>query len=258
VTAPAAGTRDWDAASYDALPLPHLEWGRRTLARLPLSGGETVLELGCGTGRDTAKLLARLPRGRVIALDGSPAMIERTLANCGGDPRLRTVHHDLREPLPLPDASVDAVFSVATLHWLPDHAAVFAELARVMRPGARLALDYGGAGNTPEVLAALRDLGRGAPEWTYGTAESERAALAAVGFDELDVRLSAQPPFRVGAHLERFLTTVILGHQLAGMPPDERPAFVAAVAERLPRGEVCYVRLEAAACRAVVTTVNRT
>lgn len=46
--------REWDATTYDSLPLPHLEWGRRTLDRLGLSGDERVLDLGCGTGRDTS------------------------------------------------------------------------------------------------------------------------------------------------------------------------------------------------------------
>jgi hypothetical protein len=62
-SAPLVQPREWDAASYDTLPLPHEQWGQRLLATLPLAGDETVLDVGAGTGRDTAALLDRLPRG---------------------------------------------------------------------------------------------------------------------------------------------------------------------------------------------------
>lgn len=62
---------EWDAQSYDALPLPHKRWGPHTIGRLRLAGGETVADVGCGTGRDAGHLLqllvpdpARLDAGR--------------------------------------------------------------------------------------------------------------------------------------------------------------------------------------------------
>lgn len=72
--------REWDADSYDTLPLPHERWGQRLLATLPLRGDETVLDVGTGTGRDTEVLLRRLPDGHVIAVDGSAAMLARLRA----------------------------------------------------------------------------------------------------------------------------------------------------------------------------------
>jgi ubiquinone/menaquinone biosynthesis C-methylase UbiE len=62
---------EWDAESYDVLPLPHKRWGPRTISRLRLAGDETVADIGCGTGRDAQHLLQLLPRGRVLAIDGS-------------------------------------------------------------------------------------------------------------------------------------------------------------------------------------------
>ncbi|MDQ1672726.1 MAG: trans-aconitate 2-methyltransferase [Frankiaceae bacterium] len=242
--------REWDAAGYDALPLPHVEWGRRTLARLPLRGDETVLELGCGTGRDTEALLEALPHGHVIALDGSAQMIERTKERCSeAGSRLAMLQADLREPLALADASVDAVFSVATLHWVPDHVAVFAELARVLRPGGRMALDYGGPGNVAEVGEALVALGRNYAEVDFPGQEQEEAALAAAGFAEATVEVRQEPPFVPGEHLHRYLATICLGRQLTELAGPERDALVDEVARRIPDGALHYVRTEVTARR---------
>ena len=77
-----ASTRDWDAASYHRVSVPHEEWAKSVLERLPLDGGETVLDAGCGSGRVTGMLIERLPEGRVIAADGSPSMIEKVRRPC--------------------------------------------------------------------------------------------------------------------------------------------------------------------------------
>ena len=69
--------RDWDAATYDRVSQPQQEWAKGVLARLPLEGHETVLDAGCGSGRVTEKLVERLPAGRVIAVDGSQAMVDK-------------------------------------------------------------------------------------------------------------------------------------------------------------------------------------
>jgi trans-aconitate 2-methyltransferase len=250
----ATDPREWDARSYDSLPMPHVEWGRRTLTRLPLAGHETVLELGCGAGRDTAALLDRLPAGHVIGLDASEQMLAHTRERCGGADgsaggRLTLLRADLREPLPVPDGSVDAVFSVATLHWVPDHRAVFAELARVLRPGGRVALDYGGPGNVAEVTSALAELGRHYDEVHFLDAEQESAALAAAGFAEFEVRVRPDEPFVPGEHLHQFLRTICLGRHIRELESDEGEQLVAAVAERLPGGALHYVRTEVTATR---------
>ena len=71
-----AMTRDWDARTYDRVADPQTRWGTAVLDRLPLDGDERVLDAGCGSGRVTELLAERLPRGRVVALDGSPSMVD--------------------------------------------------------------------------------------------------------------------------------------------------------------------------------------
>ena len=150
---------DWDAVTYERIADPQFGWGAAVVERLELEGDETVLDAGCGPGRVTELLLDRLPRGRVVALDGSPAMIGRARERLRrfGD-RARFLVADVGEPIPLAEP-VDAIVSTATFHWVPDHDALFRNLAAVLRPGGQLVAQCGGAGNLDTVVAALRDLG---------------------------------------------------------------------------------------------------
>src|SRR6476661_6808977 len=101
--------RDWDAVTYDRVADPMTRWGSDVLARLPLRGDETVLDAGCGSGRVTERLVQRLPAGRVVALDGSPAMVEATRERLARyATQVEFMVADLTAPLPLPDAGVDA------------------------------------------------------------------------------------------------------------------------------------------------------
>src|SRR3954468_17848429 len=75
--------RDWNAASYQRVSAPLEQWGRDVLDRLELEGDERVLDAGCGTGRVTAALLDKLPRGELLAVDGSAAMVEEARARFG-------------------------------------------------------------------------------------------------------------------------------------------------------------------------------
>ncbi|OHV46034.1 class I SAM-dependent methyltransferase [Pseudofrankia sp. BMG5.36] len=247
--------REWDATTYDSLPLPHERWGRRTLARLELSGTETVLDAGAGTGRDTVALLEAVPDGRVIALDGSEKMLAALLARLADRPdlrdRLTVLRADLTTPLPLHE-QVDAVFSVATFHWIPDHDALFKNLAAVLRPGGQLVFDCGGHGNIATVERVLGELVTDRPPvWPFATAEETAARLTTAGF--VGVRTSLDPdPTRLDdpGTLRRFLETIILGTDLDRLPVDERAGFVNAVAERLPEPVIDYVRLTGTARRA--------
>ena len=99
---------DWDAATYDRLPIPMTGWGLQVLERLELRGDETVLDAGCGTGQVTEALRERLPKGHVIALDASPSMIAAALERLGAD-RMTYLTQDLLDPIPIDP--VDAILS---------------------------------------------------------------------------------------------------------------------------------------------------
>lgn len=101
---------------------------------LPVLHGKDVLELGCGTGKNTPALV---PGARsVTAVDFSDAMLARARARGLGG--VTFVRHDLRQPLPFADASFDLVTCDLVLEHLPELAPAFAEVARVLRASGQL------------------------------------------------------------------------------------------------------------------------
>jgi trans-aconitate 2-methyltransferase len=244
---------DWDATTYDRIADPMTAWGARVVARTELSGDELVVDAGCGTGRVTELLLERLgPGGRVVALDRSPAMVAeagRRLARFGD--RVELLVADLAEPLPV--RGVDVILSTATFHWIHDHDGLFANLFQALRPGGTLVAQFGGAGNIAAVDRALDELGRGTGPVHFETPASTGARLAKAGFADIQAWLEPTPVrFDSRAELETYLRTVILREVVLEVAEDERPALVAAVADRLPGGEIDYVRLNVTARRPLV------
>ena len=86
---------DWDADKYSRVATPQREWSGAVLDRLVLNGDETVMDAGCGSGNVTEDLLAKLPNGRVIGVDGSPSMVEEATERLGEDPRTTFICQDL-------------------------------------------------------------------------------------------------------------------------------------------------------------------
>jgi trans-aconitate 2-methyltransferase len=243
---------DWNAASYDKVADPQVRWGAEVLARLPLEGDETVLDAGCGTGRVTELLLARLPRGHVVALDASPAMLEQARGRLAtfGD-QVTYVQADLERPLPI-DEPVDAVLSTATFHWVRDHDALFANLAAVLRPGGRLVAQCGGFGNIARFIDAAGSVDPAFVRNTHNfqTAEATAERLERAGFVDIRTWLSPAPtPFASTTDLEAFLATVCLRVHLAQLPEERHAPFVREVAARMAEPVLDYVRLNITARR---------
>lgn len=251
-------TRGWDADEYHRVSRPQVAMAQAVLDRLELAGDEAVLDAGCGSGRVTALLLERLPRGRVIAVDSSAQMVTRARAELAGA-AAEVRHCDLVELRLAPGEHVDAIFSNAVLHWVDDHDALFARLAAALRPGGRMSVQCGGEGNVAALhataIAAADDAGLadrfdGWPgPWNFaGPAATERR-LRAAGFD--DVRCWLQPwpvqPDEPRAYLE----TICLGPHLERLEPGEHEPFLDAMLARLGERPVLdYVRLNIVARRA--------
>ena len=160
---------------------------------------------------------------------------------------------DLGRPFRLPGGALaDAILSTATFHWVPDHDALFRNLAAVLRPGGRLVAQCGGAGNIATIQAILATIGDG---WLgdvhFETPEATTARLEAAGFEAVQTWLQPEPTrFEPGEPFEAYLRTVVLGSHVARLPTGERDAFVREVAGRMTEPAIDYVRLNIVATRA--------
>jgi trans-aconitate 2-methyltransferase len=248
------GPRDWDAETYDRVSDPQFEWGVEVLERLQLAGDETVLDAGVGSGRVAELLLQRIPEGRLIALDGSAAMVEKARERLGD--KVEFLVMDLAE-LELAEA-VDVVFSTATFHWVTDHDNLFRRIHGVLKHGGRLHAQCGGAGN---VAQHARDIATVAsrPEfadhyeemammWNFSTPEDTERRLRAAGFDQ--VRAWLEPKPLSPPEPREFMRTVTLGPHLQLLPEEKRNSFLDQVMQETEQPVTLdYVRLNIEAVR---------
>ena len=250
---------DWDAASYHRVAAPHAAWGANVLDGLVLRGDEVVLDAGCGSGRVTLQLLERLPNGRVIAADLSPAMQEqarKTLERFGE--RVNFVQTDLLEVDRALHEKVDAIFSTATFHWIEDHERLFSALRRVINAQGQLVAQFGGGANLAGFMAAAdvvaarpayADSLNGKALWRFFySAEQTQARLAAAGFTQIEAWLEPSPQtFTDRQALADFCRTVVLSSHLGVLPESHRASFLDEVVDettlRLGGYVLDYVRL---------------
>lgn len=131
----ASGYDRW-AASYDADENATRDLDAAVLrsAGLPVQG-QDVVELGCGTGKNTVWLAAHARS--VVALDFSQGMLARARSRVA-DPRTRFVHQDITARWPLGDGTADLVVGNLVLEHVTAVAAIYGEAVRVLRPGGTL------------------------------------------------------------------------------------------------------------------------
>jgi trans-aconitate methyltransferase len=194
-----------------------------------VESSRTVLDIGCGSGRLTAELLARLPGARIIAVDLSRNMLleaRKHLAPQFAD-RVSFVQADMQD-LPFREIA-DGVFSAAAFHWAPDHERLFAGLLRALRPGGWLEAQCGGGPN----LQRLRDRVRiiaGCPEycdyfagwqnpWEYASPEITAERMRHAGFTHVRTWLESSPAVMADAQeFKDYLATVTLHRHLERIP----------------------------------------
>jgi trans-aconitate 2-methyltransferase len=219
-------SREWNSEAYHRLSRPQFEWGLKVLDRLPLHGDEVVADAGCGSGKVTAELLKRLPRGRVVAMDLSENMLqtarEHLIASFPG--RVAFITVDLQD-IPL-EGALDGIFSTAAFHWVPDHERLFRSLFRSLKPGGWLEAQCGGGPNLARVRErTLALMSRPAfapffsgwsPPWQYPDDIISAERMRRTGFVAVKAWLQESPALLSHAHeYKEFLATVTLHRHLA-------------------------------------------
>jgi trans-aconitate 2-methyltransferase len=243
--------REWDGTSYDRVSATMEALGLEVLDRLTLQGDELVLDAGCGSGRVTAALIERLPRGRVIGVDESASMIDAARKRLGDRADLRVA--DLLElELDEEEEPVDAILSTATFHWIADHERLFARLHAVLRPAGRLVAQCGGEGNIDKLRGRAREVVEREPyarhfrdwraPWNYAAPQDTERRLRAAGFRSARCWLTPAP--RQPDAPREFLSTIVLGPHVQQLPEELREFFMDDVLALLGEPVVVdYVRL---------------
>jgi SAM-dependent methyltransferase len=139
--AEAFGYSPAELASIPAEANMGLSCGNPT-ATANLRPGEVVVDLGCGGGLDVLLAATKVgPTGRAVGIDMTDAMVDLARRNAAKAGAINVAFHKATiDQLPLTDASVDCVISNCVINLVPDKLAVFREVARVLKPGGRLAV----------------------------------------------------------------------------------------------------------------------
>lgn len=238
-------TQHWDSQQYADNARFVSDLGTPVVELLAPQPGERILDLGCGDGALTVKILAF--RCEVLGIDSSPEMVAAA-KTLGVDARMmdgQTLQFD---------EEFDAVFSNAALHWVKESEKVLAGVWRALKPGGRFAGEFGGHGNVSSLVAAIESAlsRRGvvvANPWFFPHAEEYRGLLEAQGFSVESIALFSRPtplPGDVIGWLETFAQPYI-----SALSVPERRSFLLEVTDAL-RPALCntsgnwiadYVRL---------------
>jgi SAM-dependent methyltransferase len=236
-----ASTSKWNAADYARVGGFVAELGGAALDLLDPRPGERILDVGCGEGTLTKKIVER--GATVLGIDNSPEMI--------GAARAKGVDAVLLNAADMTFSSeFDAAFSNATLHWVLEKEQAARAIFRALKPGGRFAGEMGGEGNLRKLREALDEelIIRGyvppveASNW-YASPEEFAGVYEATGFRQIDARLIERPtPIEHG--VAQWVTTFRKGWlDRAHVPEEERAEIGAAVADRVDSNVADYVRL---------------
>ena len=217
-------TQTWDTLAYErngafvhGLAGGVLEW-------LDPQPGEYVLDLGCGDGQLSRRIAES--GAHVLGVDASAEMISAARE------RGMEAEHAKAEELPFRDATFDAVFSNAVLHWVRGQDAMLKQVHRVLKPGGRFVAEMGGHGNIAAIhvalMAVLERHGFGEREKTenyFPTAESYSERLKKHGFKVEQIALIPRPTKLASGGMDGWLRTFRRG-VLEALPSDIREPVV--------------------------------
>jgi trans-aconitate 2-methyltransferase len=233
---------EWDAATYRAVSALQAWLADKSLATLAVTGDERVLDVGCGDGRVSAAIAARLPRGSVLGVDASRHMVEFAARAfpAAAHPNLRFEIADAAA-LDLA-AAFDLAVSFNALHWVRDTAAPLRGLHAALVPGGRALLRFVPAGPRRSLEDVIEEtcraadwrrwFGDHAPPFVHPEVAAYAALAEAAGFivERADV-VQETWDFGSRAAFARFADATFV-EWTRRLPPSRHAAFITDVLDR--------------------------
>ena len=232
----------WNASDYEKHSSGQERAAEAIISRLELEGHEHILDIGCGDGKVTAKMAARVPHGQVLGIDSSQEMIDFARLRFPL-PQYSNLRFEQGDAQNLSyNQEFDLTTSFASLHWVKDHLAVLRGIKRSLKPGGRMVIQCGGRGTDDDIFALTREIirsdrwsgyfrGYSNPHGTYGP-EEYHVWLDQVGLEEIKVKLAVKDMVLPGkAGLEGFIRTTWLS-VTEHIPEERRPQFISEISEK--------------------------
>jgi trans-aconitate methyltransferase len=145
---------EFDGEKYKKASTHQEEWGNKIIAELRLHGDESILDLGCGDGRLTAKLATQVPQGMVVGLDASQGMIEAAKKH-----ETQNLKFELQDVNSFRlDRSFDLIFSNAALHWIKDHRALLSRVLKSLKQHGQIRWNFAAAGNCSNFFKVIHEV----------------------------------------------------------------------------------------------------
>ncbi len=214
----------WDAQLYDSRHAFVWKLGASLVELLAPKTGETILDLGCGTGHLTAEIA--VAGANVVGSDRSLHMIENARET------YPNLHFEVADACALTDsARFDAVFSNAVLHWIKEPELVVRGIARALKPGGRFVAEFGGRGNIRRIqgamIKALAELGREPVDspWYYPSIAEYARLLEDSGLETTVATLFDRPTALQGQEGMRDWIKMFGGTYLSQVPDEEHERF---------------------------------
>jgi len=172
---------NWNSDLYNQKHAFVYQYGEGLLELLNPQPNERILDLGCGSGELTQQIAER--GAQVVGIDSSAEMLAKARAQF---PALELYPMDATDfSFPEP---FDAIFSNAVLHWVPDYEAVIRQMAKALKPGGRLVVEFGGKNNVALIVDAvarqLKERGYSfTPFWFFPSIGEYTPVLERYGFN---------------------------------------------------------------------------
>ncbi len=257
----------WNADEYANNSTAQLKWAEELIAKLALKGDESILDIGCGDGKISARLAQIVRNGRVLGIDSSESMINHASEQFPARtfPNLRFQIMDAAA-IRLSE-KFDLVFSNAALHWVEDHMAVLRGVHSCLKPNGKILFQMGGSGNADSLFKVAGEIME-LPRWRdyyrnfkspyhFYSPEQYRIWLEKSKFKALRVELIPKDMQQKGKEgVKGWLRTTWFPY-LDRLPCEKRELFLDEVVEKYLSGypidadghiHIGMVRLEVEAC----------